>query len=135
MKVCFKCKKKKDESEFSLSSGSKDGLNSWCKNCNKESNWKHVLHYRYNITAKQYELMLKSQNGVCIICGKSETKRDRSKNIQPLSVDHNHLTGKVRGLICNKCNVGLGNFNDNPELLRKAAFYLEGQLWNKVKLS
>jgi hypothetical protein len=42
-----------------------------------------------------------------------------------LHIDHNHLTGKTRALLCDKCNVGLGSFRDNPDLLRKAAAYLE----------
>lgn len=76
------------------------------------------------MTVVDYEFMLKSQNGVCAICGQSETKKTGNK-IDLLSVDHQHTTSKIRGLLCSKCNVGLGNFRDDPKLLRKATEYLE----------
>lgn len=79
------------------------------------------LHERYGITLEQYGLMLEAQGGGCKICGSSSPKRKGSKN---LVVDHCHISGRVRGLLCYRCNVGLGNFEDNPELLSKALQYL-----------
>jgi len=60
-----------------------------------------------------------AQGGVCAICG------GINDNDDALSVDHDHETGRIRGLLCSKCNKGLGSFNDDPELLRKAIAYLE----------
>lgn len=72
---------------------------------------------RYGITLQDYTKRLEHQKGCCAICGKYE--------VGNLSVDHNHSTGKVRGLLCQECNRGLGSFKDKPALLRKAAEYLE----------
>ena len=75
---------------------------------------------KYGITAQQYDEMLENQNYGCAICGIK--KNGRRINFV---IDHDHATGKVRGLLCYQCNVGLGHFKDNPILLRKAADYLE----------
>ena len=73
---------------------------------------------KYGITIDDYDRILKEQGGGCNICGRPPKKRR-------LHVDHNHITGKVRGLLCMKCNRGLSWFNDSPELLREAARYVE----------
>jgi len=78
-----------------------------------------TLKHRYGLTIEQWETMVADQNGACLIC----SLRPESENF--LHVDHNHLTGEVRGLLCNNCNVGLGYFADNPERLMKAAMYLQ----------
>lgn len=74
---------------------------------------------KYGITLSQYEGILASQGGACSICGTSEPKGRGSFN-----VDHDHVTGRVRALLCHHCNTGLGAFHDNPELLVSAAKYL-----------
>ena len=82
--------------------------------------------YKYGITQDQYNKMFIEQNGLCKICKKPETFINyTSKKIQLLSVDHDHQTGKVRGLLCNSCNNGLGHFKDNPQILLNAANYLD----------
>ena len=77
----------------------------------------------FNITLEEYNQLLLSQNGVCAICGEPETSTNRGK-IKCLSVDHDHETGKIRGLLCQKCNQGLGNFKDSLELIEKTKQYL-----------
>lgn len=73
---------------------------------------------RYGLTEETYEALLVSQNNLCAICcKKNETKRD-------WHVDHCHTTGKVRGILCHYCNLGLGNFKDNKEYLENAIAYL-----------
>jgi len=72
------------------------------------------LKTRYGMTPADYDAMLARQNGVCAIC-----KTDGRK----LNIDHNHKTNAVRGLLCNACNLGLGNFGDDPGFLRMAADY------------
>ena len=78
---------------------------------------------KYNITPKDYENILRKQDGKCAICGSSESQKDGTKRF---FVDHNHNTGKVRGLLCSKCNFGIGQFNDDVELLKNAIKYLKG---------
>lgn len=78
------------------------------------------LWAKYRVTVGQYNAMLKKQEGVCAIC--LEECRDR----KVLCVDHDHKTGKVRGLLCNSCNRGIGLLKDDPDILRNAAWYLGG---------
>lgn len=76
----------------------------------------------FGITQEDYDRMLEAQNGQCKICGSD--KPDASGRKKNFHVDHDHVTGKVRGLLCHNCNVGLGNFRDSSELMKKAASYL-----------
>lgn len=78
---------------------------------------------RYGVTPEQFDQMLADQNGVCAICGEPET-RMRLDVLLPLSVDHDHVTGRVRGLLCHPCNQAIGFFKDDPERLVKAIEYL-----------
>jgi hypothetical protein len=82
------------------------------------------LRRDFGITMADYQKMLLEQNGVCDICSRPETAL-RWGELQPLAVDHCHTSGKVRALLCHKCNVGIGSFGDDPERLRRAAAYLE----------
>lgn len=76
---------------------------------------------KYGITPEQFDALLAQQNGLCAVCGASEAGgRDGTWHL-----DHDHATRKVRGILCHSCNIGIGNFNDNPTRLRKAADYLE----------
>lgn len=74
--------------------------------------------YKYNITPDEYLRMVDEQRGRCAICHELPSKR-------ALAVDHDHETNKVRGLLCIKCNTGLGLFNNNIRLLAQALVYLE----------
>jgi len=74
---------------------------------------------KYNLSYKTWSEMLENQNGKCRICGKVFSVLTQS------CIDHDHKTGKVRGLLCFKCNFGLGNFKDDPELMARAIKYLE----------
>jgi len=76
---------------------------------------------KYDLTLEEFNILLESQNGGCAICGYS----DRSVPKYFPIVDHCHITGKVRGLLCANCNHALGKFKDNPATLRRAAEYLE----------
>ena len=77
------------------------------------------LKKRYGITPEDYAKMLSNQSGGCEICGKPSTNYKRR-----LHVDHDHLTGNLRGLLCVKCNLGIGYFNDSVGLLDNAKEYL-----------
>lgn len=74
----------------------------------------------YGITIEEYETMVNAQNGNCAICG-----RNKSEFKTSLHVDHDHKTGKIRGLLCSNCNSGIGNLRDDVSLLKKAINYLE----------
>lgn len=80
------------------------------------------LKYLYGITLQDYQNLLTEQAEGCAICG---TKHGEETKYKRLSVDHNHETKKVRGLLCQRCNFGIGKFRDSAALLRKAAAYLE----------
>lgn len=84
------------------------------------------LRRKYSMTVQEYNEMLSAQGGVCKICGlKCDRKyKDERRKTFPLCVDHDHKTGKVRGLLCNKCNVGLALFKENKMNLAKAISYL-----------
>ncbi len=80
---------------------------------------------RFGLTPEDFAALFASQNGVCAICGRPESKLDfRSGVVQSLSVDHCHQTGLTRGLLCNTCNRGIGYFQDSPERLQAAIRYL-----------
>ena len=106
----------------------------FCKSCwNKlwrgPKNRKYNLKQSYGITEEDYAVILEQQRGVCAICGDGPNAHwVRSQKNKVLAVDHDHKTGKIRGLLCAKCNAGLGAFLDNPKLLRKAVKYLKGRM-------
>ena len=78
------------------------------------------LKFHYNVTADQYDRILAAQGGVCAIC-REPSDSARSKR---LFVDHDHQTGTPRGLLCHRCNAGLGYFRERPELFHAAVDYL-----------
>ena len=77
---------------------------------------------KYGLTLEDYDEMFAAQNGLCAVCGKPPNGNGPSKD--NLAVDHDHETGEVRGLVCDRCNLGLGHFFDDPDLLIAAAVYL-----------
>lgn len=89
-----------------------------------DKHWRLIR--KFNITLDQYYQMLAKQNNCCAICKNPETRIDkRTAELTMLAVDHCHKTQKVRGLLCAKCNQGIGYFNDNIESLESAAQYLK----------
>lgn len=138
-KYCNGCKLTKYASEFyRLTRRGKTSLQSKCKTCH--SDWQKKYHgdtkadrqaYRriqtlkeHGLTVEEYDKMLKVQNGACKICKQKELY-STSDTPPVLAIDHDHKTGKVRGLLCSQCNQGLGKFRDNPDLLEAAIAYLE----------
>jgi Recombination endonuclease VII len=124
-KWCPDCDTVKPLTEFPRSPASRTGRSSYCLLCHnirgKESKDKvggsrtYHLKRRYGITAEEADAMLDAQSGLCAIC-----------RIAPAAhVDHDHETGAVRALLCFNCNGGLGQFKDDPDVLRLAADYVE----------
>lgn len=97
----------------------------WAKN-NPDKVKTLWLKRAFGITLDYYNNMSEKQGNVCAICFKPETISDkRSQLTRALAVDHDHLNGNIRGLLCNSCNKGLGFFGDSEENLLKAIEYLK----------
>lgn len=130
MKKCGACKAIKDKSKFSKDVHRVDNLAFICKPCSskKSSEWnkrnpikrrlnskKNKLKTQYGLTIEQLEKMKVEQNNSCSICNRQVR----------LVVDHSHVTGYVRSLLCNNCNMGIGYFAEDSERLKNAILYLE----------
>jgi hypothetical protein len=89
--------------------------------------WKAHLKRTYNLSVEDYESLLVIQNYSCKICGSTKANREWKTKAQriDLFVDHCHTTGKIRGLLCNKCNVGIAMFNEDFSTLTSAISYLK----------
>ena len=78
------------------------------------------------ITIEKYKLLIEKHNNLCGICKNEETYiSKKTGKPRPLCIDHHHDTGKLRGLLCSRCNHVLGHFNDSIELLESAINYLK----------
>lgn len=119
MKKCSKCKQLKDESLFDRDKQKKDGLSYKCKACAKES-LRTYNYKKYGTTIEEYNILFELQKGCCVICGRHQSEFKRA-----LAVDHNHTTGKPRGLLCQNCNLMIGYALDSTEVLEKAVEYLK----------
>ena len=88
---------------------------------------RYTLKTNFAMTYEEYQSMLQRQNGVCAICQQPPTViLKRNQTLRALAVDHDHSTGKIRGLLCDVCNRALGQFKDNPAILFRAILYLSG---------
>lgn len=126
-KPCLKCKEVFPVEDFPRNASSPDGRGSYCKPCHsvqgRENRTKnhgsrgYHLKRRYGITQEDFNRLLEQQQGACAICNTGAGEK-------PWHVDHDHSTGRVRGILCHSCNTALGNFKDSTELLRSALDYL-----------
>ena len=139
-KQCRKCLETKPSAEFWTNNKNRDRLQNYCKSCSKTAVYSyrtthdgHVSVVRtrhknslikYRVTQADYAKMLSDQDGLCAICGNPETSTMRGF-LRRLCIDHCHVTGKVRGLLCSGCNHAIGKLGDDPAILRRAADYLE----------
>lgn len=131
VKVCTICKELKDRGEFHLRKKGKPYLQSWCKACKSKVNStydekaarKNLLKRR-GLSNEEYSDLLIKQNSACAICKSSFGHQTKSGKKANLAIDHDHSTGLVRGLLCNKCNRALGYFQDDVEIIQRAIYYL-----------
>lgn len=135
-RICKHCGEEKAFSEFWKNrSDPVAGVQYGCKTCQTQARRdRHAAdptYYRdkqykvlYGISYEVYEQMLIDQGEVCAICQRPETKTSHGK-LRPLSVDHDHDTGIVRGLLCQSCNAALGLFEDDLDILSNAMTYIE----------
>jgi Recombination endonuclease VII len=107
----------KPAAEFWADRSTKTGLSPHCRRCG--GGWRRER--LYDLTPEQYESLYASQDGRCKICQSAKLANEDGE----LVVDHDHQTGKVRGLLCHHCNLILGHAKDSPDILRAAVAYLE----------
>ena len=112
--ICIKCKIDKPLEDYHKDRRTANRRRTTCTECRSEQ--RSVT----NLSRFDYAKLLVEQNNCCAICGIEATEMKRE-----LSVDHNHETNKIRGLLCDRCNIGLGNFRDSTTLLSVAIEYLE----------
>lgn len=138
LKTCPKCNTEKPATLefFHKNSANKTGLSGWCKDCNNARQkayqntpafkliqpgiarkWR--LKFEYGMTCEEWDGLFKEQNNACAACDATEPRGGR------WHVDHNHITGEVCGIICHKCNIGIGHFDDDLDLILKNAAYLQ----------
>ena len=110
-KKCSKCKKIKSFDEYHKDKHQSLGLSTSCKECVTDK----ILKYSYNLKIEEYYNLFEKQEGKCLIC---------NNEFDILSVDHDHKTGEIRGLLCMTCNNGLGCFKDDTEIIKSALNYL-----------
>jgi hypothetical protein len=136
VRKCLKCEEYKSDELFGADKSRLDNRHPYCRLCRNsfekqkrqegkrrekrkkrspELQRKYMLKCRYNLEIEEYNKKLNAQNNLCAICFKS---------MSDPCVDHEHESGKVRGLLCRTCNFGLGAFKDNWKLLKRAAEYL-----------
>lgn len=134
-KLCSQCKEVRPRSDWTVR---KNGyLAVPCNPCRATMRKRHRLLkpeiYRaqrdraaikvmHGITLDQFRILAEKQHGVCAICGDAPNPRGFHRR---LAVDHCHTRKVIRGLLCGRCNSGIGQFRDRPDLLRKAAIYVE----------
>lgn len=136
-RVCKTCSEDKTFDAFPKNKMYKDGIRPHCIECRRkyevESFHKHKhkrpydylkdkdkkLQRTFGIGYEEYLIMLAAQQGGCAICGTTSTGKRKA-----FAVDHNHATGKIRGLLCGNCNTGIGNLREDEGIMLRAIEYL-----------
>ena len=124
-KFCSRCQRHQSMSAFGRNATTADGLTTYCRPCHNAAGREALerkggardyhLRRRYGLTSQRVDELIAAQGGLCAVC----------KVRPPEHVDHDHKTGRVRGVLCSGCNQGLGNFRDDTAALRAAIDYLE----------
>lgn len=144
LKLCGRCKKELPAENFGFRTSRRLGrrIKSECKEClnKRRTDWKiknpermYLLYRRrqiksdYGLSMETFDLMREMQGNRCAICRETFKERTQKKYYVrgSIAVDHCHTTGRVRGLLCSQCNVGLGSFRDNLEYLESARLYIK----------
>lgn len=131
-KICHKCKKEKDISNFDIDKSVRDGYSSKCKICRRayqkdyyKKNINKVksrdLKQSYGISLDDKQKMINSQGNKCYICKKSF----KNLSTKEIHVDHDHKSGKVRKILCHRCNRILGFAEENKNIFKQMILYLE----------
>ena len=126
---CTRCHEEKPATAefFPPHNKKRNGFDSWCRACRAEYRNANCRGKHRTVISDELLAEIKADITECVICGSCET----------LVVDHDHVTGQVRGMLCNHCNRGLGHFRDDPQLLEFAAQYLYASAdhpnWDKYR--
>jgi len=144
-RTCTKCGKWKHWKSFSPNHGGSKGRKSRCQTCcakykaawkkrtgyespyyyNPSDNKFRSLYSLYKLTRPEFDSIYKRQHGKCAICRRPIRKQStKSETRRSAFVDHDHKTGRVRGLLCQRCNCALGLFQDDPKLLKRAILHV-----------
>ena len=132
MKTCNTCLDSKPLGDFYTAFRNTGGFSNKCKECSKKAvreykknnkgyHRKSMLMKTYGITLEYFDFLLKEQGNCCAICGSKSSNNPLTDNFV---VDHNHATGKIRGLLCSYCNLTLGNAKESIQRLQQCAQYL-----------
>ncbi|MFX1566935.1 MAG: endonuclease VII domain-containing protein [Promethearchaeota archaeon] len=131
-KRCSKCKQVflATTEFFYKNRNLKHGIDSWCKACKKKYDKIYHKLKNFNLSIKEFEKLLEQQNYKCAICGRNFNDLfeiyNNKTTVRTPRIDHDHKSGKIRGILCNRCNMLLGRCVDNPFILIKAVNYLKG---------
>ncbi|WP_308403651.1 endonuclease VII domain-containing protein [Streptomyces niphimycinicus] len=118
-KYCQGCGQTRPRSDWHRKGSAPGGLASRCRDCKAADSRVGHLRRNYGLTEAERDAMIAAQYGLCVIC----------LDAPPIHVDHCHKTGRVRGVLCFSCNAALGQFKDQPDVIRRAATYVEGNAW------
>jgi hypothetical protein len=105
--ICLECGLERDGNDWYL-----------CRQCNKKAQWKRHLKRSYDLSVEEYDEMVHRTGNKCYVCDRLGTHKKK------LHVDHDHKTGKVRGMLCYGCNGAIGYIKENTETLDKLKAYL-----------
>jgi len=132
---CGRCATWKPQEVFRPNKSKRNGLQTECNACmeayHREYQPRYQSHYKERKSiyvypdGLDYQTLYERQHGVCAICRQPETVRSKNGKVKQLAVDHDHDTGFVRGLLCSRCNLGIGYFQDCPNNLTSAIRYLK----------
>jgi hypothetical protein len=140
--LCHRCGEYKPPDEFYPHASVARGYQYWCKDCcalgrreragipqDPKLTRKYALKTAYGITPEEYDAMYEGQQGRCAICGDLKDSWQPGMGVEGRSrflvVDHDHKTRRVRGLLCTRCNVGIGQFREDPVIMRAAILYVD----------
>ncbi len=121
LRRCPTCDTFLDTSAFHVSKRQKDGLAWQCKSCQKDRRQKYHYKKTYGISLEERNQLINIQGNKCGCCGNEFDNSFRGKPV----VDHCHKSGKIREILCDRCNVALGVLGDDPELALKCMEYLQ----------
>lgn len=126
MRICTKCGKEKEDFMFGCCKNRPDGIKSQCQECCNKDSLKRDDHLGlYGISKQEVLLKIAKQENKCKICNSTFTKSNWA------CLDHNHITFVIRDVICRKCNLALGNLNDDYKLAERVMEYLKR--WKDTK--
>jgi hypothetical protein len=131
VKICSKCKKEKSIDNYGKHKLGKDGIHPTCTSCRTQiqkanryvNGYPYQIKYKYGITIEEYNSLINIQNHICPIC--TEIFDLDFKSMKTPCIDHDHKTGKIRGILCRSCNIALGHTKEDIQRLKNLILYIE----------